>query len=330
MKNRWLVAVLPVVAFWIGCNSSTKTGAEESKPLADSLQRDTVPVVGNVKRVYAMGHFFVGQPSQDWQLYEDFTYDDQGREIGYVAYFDGVGTRVDTKFDADGYEILKVRKSTDRTGTLEYRSVWNADHTEQITEEFSQLDSRVVRKAIRKFDAKGTLIATEEEDRQVVESPVTYKTRMVLDAAGRVLEQREAVQGKEIVGIRYRYDAQGNPLEIVRMDSEGKPSQTETFEYDAQSRKTVHYLQDHGAYLSAKQLEARYEYDAQGRLVREVHYKGLCDENGQAAGKCPVSETISYTYDTEGRMLTEERDPQAADRPLMKKKFHYHGKVPAK
>jgi YD repeat-containing protein len=281
-----------------------------------------------MKREYSQ---IVGDSSAangDWQLSADYTYDDAGHEIVVVDY--GVnGQRITAKYDAEGFETLKaIEMAGGAAGSGEYRSVWNDNHTQQTTELFSAADSRVVQKVINKFDVNGTLIASEEEDRRFLEAITKINLRMELDSKGRVSKQFESFDGKELLGIKYTYDDKGNPSKIERMDNEGKPSQIEYYEYNAEGKKTAFYLQDFSAYFKTKQLKAKFEYDSQGRLVREVFYKGLCDEIGLQAAKCPISEVATYTYDAQGRLATEERDHQSADRPVVKKRFEYSGTVP--
>jgi YD repeat-containing protein len=330
MKHLGNAVLLSLLVFVTACSTDGADKTEKEGGATDSTKQESVQMQGNMKRVYAVGHFVGGVQTDDWLLHEEARYDENGHEISRITYSDPAQPREETTYDADGYEILKVVKGAGGVEVVQIRSTWNADHTEQSTEEFSTKDSRVVRKIVNHFDSKGTLIAFEEEDRRFLEAITTYQVRMVLDGAGRVKEQIERFDGKEMVGIQYTYDAQGNPLQIVRMDNEGKPSQTEYFEYDSAGHKTAHYLQDHHAYFATKQLEAKYEYDTQGRLTKEVHYKGLCDERGVVAGKCPISVATTLSYDAQGRLISKVEEYPGTDKPSMKMRFEYSGNVPAK
>lgn len=328
MKRKWIFFAPLVALGCLGCNngSNPDKAQEGSKP--DSLPKENLAPKGNVMKVEALGYYLSGEPTVDWKLFETVEYDDNGKEIFRKDHFDPNGSETRTEYDSLGYEKRKV--TTGAAGAkVEWKSTWNATHTQQQTEEFSALDSRVVGKSVRQFDDKGVLMESEEEDLHFLDAPLRHKLRLVRNSAGQLIEERETMDGKEIVGVRYRYDADGNQIEIARMDNSGKPSQTETYEYDAQHRKTKHYLQEHTAYISSKQLEAIYEYDKDGHLVKEVHYKGLCDSKGVDAGKCPISLTITRTYDAEGRMLTEDREQLYPTKSTMKKRISYAGKVPA-
>lgn len=329
MKRKWTWYLLALTAA-LGCGGEPTHPGNQDPQARDTAHVEGNTVMGNVKRVYALGHFFAGEPSPDWRLYEEYTYDDAGREILYVSYFDGVGTRIETQYDAQGYEVLKVRSGSDKAGKMEFRSIWNPDHTEQKTEEFSIQESRAVSRAVRRFDQRGVLQEVQEEDLHIPEYPIHHTLKMVYDRAGRVTEERETSLGKEVVGTQYRYDAQGNPVEVLHMDSEGSPSQMDTYEYDEQGRKVAHFLQDYGAYYPSRQLEARYVYNPAGQLEREVHHKGRCDETGQRAGQCPVSETITLVYDAEGRVIRETVMRQHPTPRTLEKRFEYFGKVPVK
>jgi antitoxin component YwqK of YwqJK toxin-antitoxin module len=312
------------------CNGNPETSKGDAKTPSDSLKSDVPPMEGNSKRVYALGHFFAGVPNTEWRIYEDYSYDDAGREISYQSYFDGINSRVTTEYDGQGFETLKLRKGDAANGNMEYRSAWNADHTEQKVEVFSAVDSRVISKTTRHLDTNGVVLATEEEDLRAVDYPVVIKLKMVYNEKGQLVEEREVAEGKEIVGTKYKYDPAGHLIEVMHMDSEGKPSQTESFEYDAEGRKTTRYMQEHTAYIKSKQLAGRYEYDPEGRLAREVQYRGQCDPAGEKAGKCPISQTVTYTYDADGRVTTESIEQQYPSPRSMKKRYEYHGKVPVK
>jgi antitoxin component YwqK of YwqJK toxin-antitoxin module len=327
--RRTIIGSIVAMAFFAGCQENSKApGKVSATTAADSLTTKDTPPSGNVMRVHALGHFFKGEPSKDWQLYAEHTYDDQGHEIGYASFSDGVNSRVERQYDDSGHEVLQST-TADKAGKIELRSTWNAGHTEQKTEQFSSVDGRVVFKTTQRWDANGNLLEKVEQDLHLVDYPTTHKVQYVRDAQGFLLEEREEFQGKKIVGTRYKNDAQGRPVEVTHMDSDGKPSQTEYFEYDAQGRKMKRHLQEHSAAIKTRQLEVVYEYEAGGRIAREIHYKGQCDEDGRKAGRCPISETVAYTYDTEGRLATEVREQQYPSIRTMKKRFEYFGKVSA-
>ncbi|MFN8395654.1 MAG: hypothetical protein U0176_13525 [Bacteroidia bacterium] len=311
------------------CTQASKDENKDKNPPKDSLAEDRLPVDGSVKRVYALGYHFGGVPSTDWKLYEEIRYNDAGQEIQLESFYDGVGSIMSTQYDSSGHEILKKLESSAHAPLIEYRSTWNADHTEQRTEEFAHAESRVVFKTVRHLDQAGTELWVEDEDLHAIDAPISHTLKHVRDAKGRVTEDKETFLGKEIVGTRYSYGAAGNPVKIERMDSEGKLSQTEFFAYDESGRKTTRWFQDHHAYLNTKQLEARFTYDAQGRLMKEVHYRGACDEASEQVGKCPILETVTYTYDDQGRLATEEHLRSGQEPATMKKRFEYFGKVPA-
>lgn len=328
-QGQYLLWALAATLALGACTQSSTNEDNDQKLAQDSLAADRLPVDGNVRRVYALGFHFVGVPSTDWRLYEEYRYDDQGRVIRYESYFDGAGTVVTTQYDSTGHEVLKKHIRADLTPLIDYRSVWNADYTEQRIEEFAHQESRVVFKTVRHLDPTGTELWVEEEDLHALDAPILHTLKHVRDAKGRITEDRETFLGKEIVGVRYSYDQAGNPIKIERMDSEGKLSQTEYYAYDSAGRKTTRWFQDHQAYLNTKQLEARYAYDAEGRLTQEVHYKGACDEASEQVGRCPISETITFTYDDQGRVATEDHERSKQEPRSMKKRFEYFGKVPA-
>lgn len=321
----WTVAAMLILA---ACDQPSKEENKDKHPSTDSLAEDRLPVNGNVKRVYALGYHFAGVPSTDWRLYEEFHYDDKGLEIKYESFYDGAGSIMTTQYDSAGHEILKKQENVAHAPLIEYRSTWNSDYTEHRMEEFAHAESRVVFITVRHLDKQGVELSVDDEDLHALDAPISHTLKHVRDPQGRLVEDREKFLGKEIVGARYTYDAAGNPTKIERMDSDGKLSQTEFFAYDESGRKTTRWFQDHQAYLNTKQLEARYSYDAQGRLVKEVHYKGACDEASEQVGKCPILETVTFTYDDQGRLATEEHLRSGQEPATMKKRFEYFGKVP--
>jgi hypothetical protein len=283
------------------------------------------PRSGPRMKVFALGHPISGEPATEWELYEEFAYDSAGREIEHKMYYSGATNVVLTTYDAQGHELLVVQSSSLKASNIEFRSTWSADFLTQTTEEYSQEEGHVVGKKVRTLDAAGKLLRVEEEDLHVPGYPQRHASRLVYDAQGRLVEERESVGGKEIVGVRYTYDGAGHPVQIERYNAEGKPSQIEYYAYDAQGRKATRHFQDLSAYISSKQLQARYEYDTAGRLVKELHYGGQCDQQGEASGGCMIHETITMTYDAQGRMLTEERDRSAGSPKFLKKRFEYEG-----
>jgi hypothetical protein len=275
------------------------------------------------KRVLAKGYFFRGEPSKDFVTYEEFVYDENNQEIDYQAHWDGSNTHVITQRDSAGRETGRTRMGNDQTGTLDFKIAWNGDHTEQVIDEFSLNANRIVAHTVKKFDKGGKLLETIEEDLHLADNPILSKQTMVYDGQGFLVESRETIAGKEIPGARYTNDKAGRAVQIVHFDSEGKVSQTEFYEYDANGKKQARFFQDNGGLNPTKQLEARFYYDVQGNLEKEVHYKGACDANGEKNGQCPIVETTTMTYDSEGRMLTSKTVKQQPDLVEMELRFEY-------
>jgi YD repeat-containing protein len=330
MKYWNTICLLVAVLFaGTGC---VPDAAQQVQDSPDTTKVDApvamVPV-GYRKKVFAIGHPFVDRISDEWELYEEFTYDTAGHEIEFRAHFDGRGTHVVTAYDPQGYVLRTTHTNDLNAERIEFRSTWNADHTVQTTEEYSQTEGRVVSRSRHTFDAQAKLLSTEEEDLHLPDFHPKTQTRYRYDAAQRLIEQREIVQGKEIIGVRYSYDAAGNATQVERFDAEGHPSQIEDFNYDAQGRKRSRHLQDPSAFYKTKQLKTRYEYDTQGHLSKELHYGGQCDIAGEMAGKCIISETVVYTYDAQGHLLTEDRDGTVNQQEKQRKRFDYEGDVPA-
>lgn len=287
-----------------GCDAPTKEAAPvEANNTATATAGN--PAGKNLrKKIFAKGKMRNGKEVIDFVLQEEYLYDSLGNEIQYISHADGFNTQVDTKRDAEGREISKVRTAKDQTGKLEYRIAWNGDHTVQEEEEFSSRESRVVNKFTRTFDQDGKLLSAEQEDLHILDYPMKHKINFRYNVQGKLVEEEEVVEGKVLPGTKYSYSEKGELTRIDHFDSEGKLSQTNFYQYNKEGKRTQHDLQDHGGYFKTPQLEARYEYDAKGQLTKEIHYKGNCTESGQSSGDCPISETISYTYDNEGRVAT--------------------------
>lgn len=281
------------------------------------------PAEGSRTKVYAIGHPVLGIPPKEWELYEEFVYDTAGHEIEHLPHYDATGKIVRTDYDAQGFTTLVTATYKTNGQREEFRSKWNADHTEQITEEYSQVDGRVVGKLVRKYDQDAKLISVDEQDMHLPDYHTQHKTSIVYDGAGRRIEERESVGDREIIGTQYRYDAAGNLVEIIHNDAEGKPSQIESFTFSGDGHKLARHLEDKSAYISAKQLTTRYEYDEQGRPVKEIQFGGQCDAKGEKNGKCSIIETIVWTYDNQGRMLSETRDLARPKPTQLRKRFEY-------
>lgn len=326
--RSWTWATLALLTA-AGCQqgpASDKAAPADAK--VDSLPETEAPDKGYVMKVYALGHYFKGQPSKEWELFEEYAYDEAGREVLHKVYHDGTGATRSTAYDSSGHVAMEAVEPHTEAGRTETRHSWDAAHRVQTTEEYAIKENKLVAKATREWDDKGNLLSLKEEDMHVPDFVYKHRLRNTYDAAGRITAQYESVgDGKEILGQTWAYDAQGRLTQLTHNDSEGKPSQVEWFTYDAQGRKEKRYLQDNSAYVRTKQLEARYSYDGAGRLAQELHYKGACAENEENAGKCLVAETITYTYDEHGRLATEQREQSQGGSPAMKKRFEYAGAV---
>jgi len=303
------------------------TSVAPTKPDSTAVTAPAQSEPGNRLKVYTIGYPVKGVPSTEWELYEEFVYDTAGHEVEYIAHYDAFGKRVRTDYDAQGYPRLVTQTYGTKAQREEFRSSWNADHTEQITEEFSQEDGRVVGKVVRRYDQAGQLVGVDEEDMHLPDYHTQHKTRIIYDAKGRRSEERESVGDREIIGTQYRYDALGNLVEIKHNDAEGKTSQIESFTFSSEGRKLARYLEDYSAYITARQLTKRYEYDGKGRVVKEIQFGGQCDAAGEQAGKCSIVETITWTYDDQDRMLTETRDLARPKPSQSRKRFEYAGQV---
>ncbi len=328
MKQWKMIALgCTALSMSLGCAPEPSKVPAAKPDSTEVVPAQAAPAEGYRTKVYAIGHPVLGIPPKEWELYEEFVYDTAGHEIEHLAHYDATGIHVRTDYDAQGYVTLVTQTYKLKSQREEFRSKWNADHTEQITEEYSQEDGRVVGKVVRKYDQDHKLISTDEQDMHLPDYHTQHKTSIIYDANGRRIEERESVGDREIIGAKYRYDQSGNLVEITRNDAEGKPSQIETFVFSSEGRKIARYLEDNSAYITAKQLTAKYEYDDQGRPSKEIQFGGQCDAKGEKSGRCSIIETIVWTYDEQGRMLTETRDLARPEPMQLRKQFEYVGKA---
>lgn len=327
VRSFFVLAGMATSLFFASCDEQPKTAApvgSETPVEAEVGDVNGNPNGKNIrKKIFAKGKMRSGKEFKDYVLQAEYLLDSLGNEIEFTDHGDAFQTKIVTTRDAEGRELSKVRTGRDQTGKLEYRIVWNGDHTEQLEEEFSANEGRVVNKIRREYDTAGKLLSIKQEDLHIGEFPMEHTTNFKYDAKGNLIEETEFFGGKVVPGTKYTYSAKNECIRIDHFDSEGKLSQTNLNTYDKEGRLKQHELQDHGGYFKTPQLEARYEYDTKGLLAKEIHYKGNCTEAGQSSGDCPISETLTYTYDAEGRIATKRTERVTPSVVDMVEKYEY-------
>lgn len=317
-------AVLALLGFAACDKGTSATSSNDAEGVVvDSSQNQKPKGDNERKKVTAKGIMPNGKEFPDFAPYEEFLFDKVGNQLEYISYWDGVNTHITTTRDAQGHEISRLRTANDQTGKLEYRIAWSGDFSEKIVEEFAANEGRVVSKVTTHFDSDGKMKDMFEQDFHLPDYPTSHKIEFLYDAKGNLIEEKENIEGLVVPGAKYHYSTEGNLIRVDRFDSEGGLSQTDYYDYDASGNKIEHRLQDHVGYYKTPQLEARFEYDSNGRISKEIHYKGNCTEAGQASGGCPISQTISFQYDDQGRVIqteTKRNIPTVVD---MIQKFEY-------
>jgi hypothetical protein len=294
------------------------------QPADSSAGKESLVTTGKIRQVVmAKGRLMTGKEAVEFEPFEESLFDEEGRELEHKSHWDGYGTLVQTTYDAQGHEMSKIRNAPDKTGKLEFRYAWSPDFSSLKVEEFSARESRVVAVTEKKFDANGKVLEEKEVDMHLPEFPIEHKIIFQYDAQGRLVSEKEIFEGKEFPGAQYTYDKKGRLAEVSRMDSEGKVSQRESFMYNDKDLKIERHLVDFSAFYKDKQLEAKYEYDEQGNMVRELHYSGLCNEDGRSQGKCQIQESIDMTYDQQGRLLSKHIRRQSPSDVDMELKYEY-------
>jgi hypothetical protein len=328
MQRKIFAAGLVACALWTGCASDTQTPPPAPVHEPDASQIKEELPLGFHTKVFAIGYPWHGETSTEWELHEEYIHDDAGHEIYHKLHYSTLAECDNTFFDSTDHETLTIHFSANPADIAEFRTTWSADYTEKVTTEYNSDDQPM---SVTKswFDKNGLQLRQETSDNHVPEATQVTKNRMVYDAKGHLLEVYESIHAQEILGTRHTYDARGYCIKTEHFDADGKPSQIETFTFDAQGHKLDRHLQDFGAYHTTVQLEARYEYDELGLLLREMHFSGQCDAAGEQSGRCLISETITRTYDDQARPVTEVREKGGASPATMRKRFEYSSDQPA-
>jgi hypothetical protein len=325
--KKFALGSLCLLVIW-SCEKRAQPAANQAVVPSPATTQEDPKVEGYVVKTSVIGYPYKGLPNTEWEDFETTTYNPAGQEIAFVSHFDGMGTRRNTTYDSTGHIFLEIT-TTDGGHRVEHRHKWSGDFLKHTREEYDPHLQGIVATSTETFGPDGKRLATASEDNYIPDYPQKSSIEYRYDGRGYLVQELETAQDKTIPGTKYERDAAGNATKIERHDADGNLSQVEFFVYDGTGRKIERYFQDLSAFDKTKQLEARYTYDENGRLSKELHYKGECDAARVNKGKCTITTTIDYTYDDLGRLSMEIRTQAGTEFKEMKKRYEYVGEVPA-
>lgn len=295
-RIKTLTGVGCLVVLITACKPTPSTVTEP--PAADSTQ-------GYVQQVEAKGFVIKGMEAKDWMPFQRVRYDEAGRELERDELGELATPHYTTTYDAQGRKVKVQRKGQDRLGDIDYTTVWSADGLQSTEEEYIHREEKLVSRTIIRYDTAGKMLDRTVLNLQFPEYGVdTQRTMFTYNAAGLLVQEQERFRGKTIPGVTYSYDAQGHLVKVERYDADGKVSRTELYEVDAAGRKAALRVVEQG--IPDQRLEQRFAWTEAGLIKEEIRYTGDCSASGEQSGKCMISETTRYTYDTEGRILTKD------------------------
>jgi hypothetical protein len=258
---------------------------------------------GYVAEVQALGMHFGGVPSTDWRLYETIHYDSAGREVEKVTHWDGFGTQTRTQYDTKGRIVKMSRVSGDRTGNIDYTTSWSENGLESVLEEYAHNEKKVVSRVTKRLREDGKVLEEVTENLQFAEVGIdSQRVVCKYDANGFLVLKEEHFQGKVIPGTRYTNDSAGNPIQFDQSDSDGNVTETTYQEFDGNGKILRVFSKEAAA--PEKELRRSNKWNSEGLLLETHTYIGNCSESGLSNGKCPIVQTIRYTFDTQGRILS--------------------------
>jgi hypothetical protein len=312
-RFRFFFGVACLAVLTTACKPTPTTVVEP--PAADSPQ-------GYVQQVEAKGFVIKGMEATDWTPYQRVRYDSAGREIERDELAELAAPRYTTTYDEKGRKVKLQRKGQDRAGDIDYTTVWSADGLQSTEEEYIHREEKLIARVITRMDSAGKILDRTALNLQFPEYGVdTQRTAMIYDTEGRLVEERESFRGKTIPSVRYTYNKIGHLVQVERYDADGNVSRTEAYEVDGEGRKTALRVTEQGN--PTQRLERRFTWTAGGKLQEELLYTGDCSAAGEQSGKCMISETIRYTYDAEGRILTKDIYILGKSEPAQQLRYRY-------
>lgn len=297
------------------CTSKPQPPNTTTPPTADSTG-------GYVQQVEAKGFVIKGAVAADWKPYRRVRFDDQGREIERDELAELGAPRYTTSYDEKGRPVKVQRKGQDRLGDIDYTTVWSPDGRQSTEEEYIHREEKLITRTVKRYDSAGKVLERSVINLQFQEHGVdTQRTSYRYDAEGHLVHEAETFQGKTIPSVNYVYDKAGHLVKIERYDAEGNVSRTEVMEVDGAGRKLVLRVQEQGQ--PALRLEQRFSWTEAGLLAEEIRYGGDCSPAGEQHGKCIIQETTRYTYDAQGRPLTQDLYRLGESEPVQQLRYRY-------
>jgi len=202
---------------------------------------------------------------------ESVTYDEKGNEIERITNLLGLVSKEVRTYDTNGNLTHSV--SSDSTEVNE-RRVYTYENGKLVRIVSHDADGKVNLTETNSYGKDGLLLETKYVTGKGPFGKTVYK----YDAQGNLVEvafyhsngARTIAPVGPCVGahrLTYTYDEQRKPTKIVFYEPDGKVRETWQYSYDAKGLETTHTLE----YYSAKQTSSYvYQYDSHGNWIRKT------------------------------------------------------------
>lgn len=215
--------------------------------------------------------------------------------------YNTLGSLVLTLIDADG----------DGPNSASARTVYtydiNGQQTGQVTDAFSDGPADDTYRATYTYNTSGQVTLHEIDADGAGPGLISFRNRYTYDAGGRqTLFERDA-NGDTVAGITYyetsQYDSNGR-ITLREVDANGGTvvaiTSRETWAYNASGKETLNTVDNNGDTAAGVTYRRQSTYDTNDRLTQQI-----IDNDGDGTNAAQIT-TTNYTYDANGRELTEE------------------------
>ncbi len=234
--------------------------------------------------------------------------DANGSAAGGVTYretntYNTLGNRVLTLIDADGDGANSANARTVYTYDINGRQI------SEVTDAFNDGPADDTYRATYTYNTSGQVTLYEVDGDGAGLGVISFRDRYTYDTGGRqTLLERDA-NGDTIVGITYyeasQYDSSSGRIIRREVDADGGTvvliTSRETWEYSTSGKETLYTVDNNGDTAMGVTYRRQSTYDTNDRLTQQI-----IDNDGDGTNAAQVT-TTNYTYDANGRELTEQR-----------------------
>lgn len=230
-----------------------------------------------------------GKPKNEYNLVKETHYNAYN-ELAYrhEYSYDALGNQVkDVAYDSEG-NITGIEE-------LEYDDKGNA--VKITTTDYQEDGSAFSYRIVAEYDSHGNMVKVVYYEK---DEGITGWTEKTYDEQGHEVKSVEYDRDGNIANsYEYEYDAQGNMIKSIQENMQDPERWNQVYEYKYDSKGNMIEMIGHGAF----DISVKNEYDADGRLIREVH-----------TGGAEYGYRMEYEYDAQGNLV---KRTQTTDDPRM-------------